>query len=96
MQHKDRKLTPITDLFEKYKRTLRAPQGVVVDAFIEVVEDVLSFKIPKERVRYTVGTKTLSVQVSGALKTEIKLHEEEILTHLKGRLGQASAPKQIL
>ncbi len=96
MQKKERKLAAIGTLFDKYRRTLKAPQGVVVDAFIEVVEDVLSFKIPKERVRYTVGSKTLSVQVSGPLKTEIKLHQVEILTHLKGRLGAQSAPKEIL
>jgi hypothetical protein len=96
MIKKERKLAAIGTLFDKYKRTLKAPQGVVVDAFIEVVEDVLSIKIPKERVRYTVGSKTLSVQVSGPLKTEIKLRQAEILTHVKGRLGAQSAPKEIL
>ncbi len=96
MFKKDRKLTPITDLFEKYKRTLKAPQGVVVDSFIEVTEDVLGFRIPKERIRYAVATKTLSVQVSGPLKSEIKLHQTEIMAHLKGRLGVGNAPREIL
>jgi len=93
---KERKLTHITSLFEKYKRTLKAPQGIVVEAFIEVVEDVIGVTIKQEAIKYSVGSKTLALQVSGPLKTEIKLHQEEILTHLKGRLGVQSAPKIIL
>ncbi|OIP76627.1 MAG: hypothetical protein AUK16_03320 [Parcubacteria group bacterium CG2_30_44_11] len=96
MPKKERKLTAIGTLFEKYKRTLRAPQGVVIDAFIEVVNDLIGISIPKDRVRYSPGQKTLSLQVSGPLKTEIKLRETEILIHLKGRLGAPGAPKQIL
>ncbi len=96
MIKKERKLNAINTLFDKYKRTLKAPQGIVVEAFIEVVHDLVGFQIPKERVTYTVSQKTLSVQVSGPLKTEIKLHEADILNHLKGRLGAQSAPVRIL
>lgn len=92
----DRKLQPINSLFDKYKKTLKAPQGVVVEAFCEVVEDLFAITIPKDRVSYTPHTKTLSVAISGALKSEIKMRQEEILTHLKGRLGAQSAPKVIL
>ena len=73
----------ISDLFEKYKKTLKAPQGVVVDAFCEVVEDVIGLPILKENIRYTVHSKILRASVSGPLKTEIKLREKEILRHLK-------------
>lgn len=86
----------ISDLFEKYKTILKAPQGVVIDTFIEVVSDLIGIEIPKERVRYTVHNKTLYVRVSGALHTEIKLKEKEIISHMKGRLGPHSAPKVIL
>ncbi len=96
MQKKERKLTPITDLFEKYKRTLKPPQGIVTDAFIEVIHDLLGLLIRKEQVKYTPSQKTLYVNVSGPLKTEIKLREGEVLTHLKGRLGAAHAPTKIL
>lgn len=96
MIKKERKLNAINTLFDKYKRTLRAPQGIVVEAFIEVVNDLIGLQIPKERITYTVGQKTLSLRVSGPLKTEIKLHEADILNHLKGRLGSQSAPVRIL
>lgn len=86
----------IDSLFDRYKKVLRAPQGVVVESFIEVVNDLVGVEIPKERVKYTVHSKTLSLAISGPLKSEIMLHKDEILLHLKGRIGQQSAPKQIL
>jgi len=86
----------IDGLFDKYKRVLKAPQGVVVDGFIEVVSDLIGVEIPKERIRYVTHTKTLSLSISGPLKSEILLHKDEIIRHLKGRLGQQSAPKDIL
>lgn len=86
----------IDGLFDKYKKILKAPQGIVVDGFIEVVTDVVGIEIPKERVKYTTHTKILTLAISGPLKSEILLHKEEILTHMKGRLGPQSAPKNIL
>ena len=96
MPKKEQKLTSIANLFEKYKKTLKAPQGTVIETFIEVVDDVIGIKIPKEQIRYTVAQKIISLRASGPLKTEIKLHQEEILTHLRGRLGTQSAPREIL
>jgi hypothetical protein len=89
-------VTKVGDLFEKYKRILKAPQGVVVDAFIEVVSDIIGIEIPKESISYTVHNKTLTLRISGSLKSEIFLHKKEILTHMKGRIGQQSVPKIIL
>ncbi len=86
----------LSDLFEKYKTTLKAPQGTVVDCFREVVEDVVGVPVRKESIKYTVYTKTISVSVSGPLKSEIKLHKDEILSHMKGRLGEQSAPTEII
>lgn len=85
----------VSDLFEKYKRTLQAPQGVVTSVFIDVVNDLIGIEIPKERLTYSVHNKTLTLQISGPLKTEILLKKKEILTHMKGRLGGASVPKEI-
>lgn len=84
------------DLFEVYKKRLRAPQGTIVAAFTEVVEDVLGAKLPRKSIAYTVATRMLRVIAPGPLKSEILLRKEEILTHLKGRLGAESAPKDIL
>lgn len=86
----------VGDLFAKYKNTLVAPQKTVVLAFTEVVFEVLGIAVDAKVVRYTPHTQTLSIQVSGPLKSEIALHRDEILAHLKGRLGERNAPKTIL
>ena len=86
----------VGDLFEKYKRVLRAPQGIVTDAFIEVVSDLVGIEIPKDRISYSVHNKTLTMRISGPLKTEILLKKKEILLHMKGRLGEKSVPKVFL
>ena len=90
------KATKISDLFEKYKNTLKAPQGVVIDDFREVIEDLLGVPVKKEQIKYTVYSRTLSINVGGPLKSEIKLRKKEILNHLKGRLGENSAPLDII
>lgn len=89
-------ITKVGDLFDKYKRILRAPQGVTTTAFIEVVSDLIGIEIPKERISYSVHNKTLTLRISGPLKTEILLHKEDILNHMKGRIDKQSVPKVIL
>lgn len=86
----------VSDLFEKYRNTLIAPQRTVIATFIEVIEDVVGIKIPESSVVYTPSTKTLSVKSGGPIKSEIKLRQEEILAHIKGRLGEKNAPTTIL
>lgn len=73
-----------------------APEATVIDAFVEVVKDLLGFDVDKKKVRYSPGSKTLSLVGNGALRSELKLHEKEILNHLTGRLGNKSAPLRIL
>lgn len=86
----------VGDLFEKYKKTLIAPQRTVIKEFVEVVYDLLNVEIHPSSVRYSPETKTLSVTVRGALKSEIQLHRDEISMHMKGRLGEKNAPHTIL
>lgn len=89
-------IKPINSLFDKYKQKLVAPQGSVKKCFCEVVEDLYGFTITDKQLDYSVHSKTLTLKVSGPLKTELMLHKDEILTHLKGRLDPKSAPKTIL
>ena len=86
----------VSDLFKKYTQVLKAPQGVVVTAFIEVVKDLLETTLTPDQCTYSVATKTLVVRASGMLKTEIILQKKNIIDHLKGRLGEKSAPQEIL
>jgi hypothetical protein len=88
--------TKIGDLFEVYKKRLRAPEGSVTTAVSEVVHDLLGVTLDKKNLTYSPQTKILTIKASGMVKTEIMLRKEEILTHLKGRLGPKSAPSTIL
>lgn len=88
-------MVKVGGLFEKYKKTLIAPQKTVIEAFCDVVEDLFEIKIPREKVKYSPSSKTLVLN-SGVIKSEVLLHKKEILTHMKGRLGEKNAPKDIL
>lgn len=89
-------LTNIGGLFEKYQKTLIAPQKAVIDTFCDVVEDVCGFPVNTKDVTYTPASKTIGLNLSGPIKTEILMHHEEILIHLKGRLGEKNTPRVIL
>lgn len=96
MRGKDRELKPIQGLFLKYKQRLQAPQTVVITTFQEIVTDLIGVDIPKDAVSYSVAKKLITLKMSGVLVSEIKMREEEILQHLKGRIGAKSAPQKIL
>ncbi len=89
-------IVKVADLFEKYRKVLKAPQGVVVTAFLEVIFDLLGVRIEKEQCVYQVSSKTLSVQVPGMIKSEIKLQKKLILQKMAEKLGEKSAPVEIL
>lgn len=86
----------ISHLFEKYKNTLKAPEKTVITTFLEVIDDLYGWDIPKNYIRFNSQTRMISIQTSGVLVSEIKLHKQEILNHLKGRLGEKNAPKDII
>jgi hypothetical protein len=86
----------ISNLFEVYKKRFRAPQGSVVTASVEVVHDLLGITLEARSCEYSPQSRILHIKAHGPMKTEIFLHKEEILAHLKGRLGEKSSPTQIL
>lgn len=88
-------LTKVSSLFDKYKKTLVAPEASVISAFLEVVEDLLSVKLSREKVKYNPTSRTLSLNGLGALRSEVKIREGEILDHLRGRLGDKCSPKRV-
>lgn len=89
-------LKSVSSLFERYKKTLVAPEASVVTAFLEVVYDLMSVKVDKAKVRYAPTSRTLSLVGLGSLRSEIKMREAEILDHLRGRLGEKGAPKRVM
>lgn len=86
----------LSQLFDKYKNTLKAPQASVINVFIEVIHELYEIELKKEWVVYNPQTKTINLKAPGPIISEIKLNKKEITDHLKGRLGVNSAPKEII
>lgn len=85
----------VSTLFEKYKTILKAPQGTVVKQVIEVIEDLTTIRLSEKFIKYSVQSRTLTITAPSALKQELALHRDEIIVHLKARLGEKNAPKLI-
>lgn len=84
----------LSNLFTKYKNTLRAPEGAVCTEAIVVIDELLGITITKAQLSYSPHNRTLHIK-NGMLRSEILPHATEICAHLKGRLGAQSAPQQI-
>lgn len=89
-------LQKVSSLFDKYKKTLVAPERVVVQEFVGLVEDMFKVRVAGAQVSYNPTTRALGVRGVSALKSEIRLHEAEILAHLRARLGDKNAPKRFV
>lgn len=86
----------LSNLFDRYKDRLIAPERSVKVGFVEVVRDLYGWEVREDQLAYSPGSQTLTVRVGGPLRNEVLLNKDEILIHLKGRLGVRSAPKNIL
>ena len=95
MKSRRGEIIKVSDLFEKYKKVLRAPQSSVIKEVIEVISDLTGVTLSPKYIKYAVHSKTISITAPAILKQEIKLHQAEILIHLKARLGENSVPKMI-
>lgn len=85
----------ISDLFDKYKKTLRPPQSSVEKEVVAIIEDVAGFTIKPEQVTYQPNTKTVQLNVPSVLKTEILKQQSRILSELQRCLGKNNAPTRL-
>lgn len=90
-----KKMKNIGDLFERYKKHFKAPQASVEKACSESIFKVTNFEVKKESIKYTVSTKTISLNLPSVLKSEIKFKHKEILSDLEETLGKEECPKII-
>ncbi len=81
-------------LLERFK-SLRPPQGAVIDVFCKAAEAACGVPVPKRLVRYTVASRTIGIVSAGPLKSEVALKRGEILAACVRELG-AHAPKDIV
>lgn len=86
----------VRDLFEKYRKTLQAPQKTVEIESIRVIGEIVGIKLNESQIKYTVTSRTLVLNVPSLIKQEVKFHHEAILKELKNRLGVKSSPQCIL
>lgn len=88
-------LKQLNGLFERYRTKLVAPEQVVVETAVTVIAELFSLTVTPTQLRYAPATRTLHIQ-HGMLKSELLPHREELLRHLKNRLGSKSAPESIV
>jgi len=86
----------LSDLVDVYKKKLFAPQGIVIQTCVEVLEDLFNTAIVKEKITYNTHTRTLTLRFSGPLKTEVLLRKKEILAHIQARLAGKNPPTEII
>ena len=89
-------IVKISDLFKKYTDVLKAPQKTVVKNFIEVIQDLFGVTLRPDQCAYSVTSRTLSLRISGMLKTEIILQKKKVLEHMEQRLGEKNRLREIL
>lgn len=89
-------VTHVSNLFSKYITLLKPPQGVVVQASIDVINEMFHYTIQKKQCTYHTHSKTLSLTIPGALKTEVLLRKNEVLTEIGKKIGIENTPKNIL
>ena len=96
MKKRNGELQKIGSLFDIYKDRLKAPQKTVIDVVVEVVKDVTGIALDPHRCSYTVSTKTLATNAPSMIQQEIQMHHDEIMVHVRGRLGDSSTPVRII
>ena len=95
MKKREPGLKQLQSLFERYQRRLVAPEQVVLEAAVEVVDELLGLSLKTNQLRYTPATRTLHI-ANGMIRSEVLLHQQRILDHLRQRLGERSAPQKIV
>lgn len=92
---KQKKFTQISDLFSKYRDRIKPPQSSVEETCFEVISEFTKLPIKRENISYTVSTRTISIQASSLIKSELMFKSEAIKKQLQEKLGVSNAPLHI-
>jgi hypothetical protein len=84
------------NLLARYKNRFTPPQASVVKECLEVIERVSGISLEQKHLTYTVSSRTLVVQTSSMIRSELKTHHAAITAELQKRLGAHNAPKVII
>ena len=83
----------IGSLFDKYRTHFKPPQASVEKEAVAVINDITGFKLVESQVKYSVATKTLSLQLPSILRTEVLFKKQQILDQLQKNLGKDGSPQ---
>ncbi len=86
----------VSSLFSKYATLLKPPQKSVEKEVCRVVEELVPFPVRVEYFAYTPSTRAIYIKAPAALRSEILLRREEILSAIKDRLGTNESPTTLL
>jgi hypothetical protein len=89
-------IVAVKDLFEKYRKTLQAPQKTVEVEAIRVIGELTHITLKEHQVLYTVSSRVLAINAPSLMKQEIKMKQAEVLSELKKRLGVKNSPQTVL
>lgn len=89
-------LKKIDSLLANFQKRFTPPQASVEKRVAEIICEITPLQIKPEQVKYSVGTKTISLQVPSVLKSELQHQKTAILDRLVGEMGVKNAPKNIL
>jgi hypothetical protein len=96
MKERRGELIKLSALFDKYIKTLKAPQKTVEKAARVAIFEVTGLQLVDAQIKYTVSTQTLFVNAPSIMRTEIKIKNEEILRALQVVLGKNQSEVTLL
>lgn len=89
-------IVAVRDLFEKYHKTLQAPQKTVELEAIRVIGELVHITLKEHQVIYTPNSRILAIKVPSIIKQEVMLKRDDVLLELKQRMGGKNAPQTLL
>jgi hypothetical protein len=84
------------NLLARYKSHFKPPQASVVKECLEVIESVSGIVLEQKHLTYTVSSRTIVVQASSLVRSELKTHHSVIMSELQKKLGANNSPKVII
>jgi len=85
----------VSSLFDRYRTLLVPPQASVEKRTAEIICELTPLQVTASQITYSVGSRTLSLQVPSVVKSELQRHKSAILAQLEKEMGVKNSPKTI-
>ena len=82
----------LSSFFDKYKKTIKAPQASVEKEVVSVIKEVVGIEIKFEQITYMPASRTVTLQAPSIVRSEVLKYKADILTKLNQSLGVANSP----